>query len=111
MLLCVSVVRVVDRTPAGAHASRIDAVKGKNYDHHKVWIEEQLIRLAFTTEAQRGTEKFPRSGVAVHALGFMPEVLTIISGEMVTIPRVELGGIALATQNWPMIAGRLSTYA
>ncbi len=54
---------------------------------------------------------YPRSGVAVHALGFMPGVLTIISREMVTIPRVELGGIALATQNWPMIAGRLSTYA
>ena len=35
---------------------------------------------------------------AVHALGFMPGVLTTISREMVTIPRVELGGIVLSTQ-------------
>ncbi len=37
-----------------------NSVAGENYDHHKVWIEEQLIRLAFTTEPQRGTEKFLR---------------------------------------------------
>ena len=37
-----------------------DSVTGMNYDHRKVWIEEQLNRLAFTTEPQRGTEKFLR---------------------------------------------------
>ncbi len=37
-----------------------DSVTGMNYDHRKVWIEEQLNRLAFTTEPQRGTEKLLR---------------------------------------------------
>ena len=35
--------------------------------------------------------QIPRSGLAEHAPGFMPGVLTTISREMVTIPRVELG--------------------
>lgn len=41
------------------------------------------------------------SGIAVHAPGFMPGVLTTHSREMVTIPRVELGGIAGTVEvNW-----------
>ena len=46
--------------------------------------------------ASRGQRvQYPRSGFAVHAPGFMPGVLTTLSRDMVTIPRVELGGIAL----------------
>jgi hypothetical protein len=37
-----------------------DSVRGKNYDHRIVWTEEQLNRLAYTTEPQRVTEKFLR---------------------------------------------------
>ncbi len=37
-----------------------DSVTGKKYDHRKVWTEEQLNRLAYTTEPQRVTEKFLR---------------------------------------------------
>ena len=48
--------------------------------------------------ASRGQRvQYLRSGFAVHAPGFMPGVLTTLSRDMVTIPRVELGGIALAT--------------
>ena len=48
--------------------------------------------------ASRGQRiQYPQSGDAVHARGFMSGVLTIISRDMVTIPRVKLGGIARAT--------------
>ena len=53
------------------------------------------LTLPCITRGQR--VQYPRSGFAVHAPGFMPGVLTTLSRDMVTIPRVELRGFALAT--------------
>ena len=54
-------VHLIGKTVRSCYLMGVDERSGKNFHHRKVWIEEQLNRLAFTTEPQRGTESFLRS--------------------------------------------------